>query len=132
MNCFACGTTLRLVFGWPIAKEDAPVLLNGEPLEGHESRDAELYQFDNALWVEFSGGYAMFVESPMFLPDGKPLRVVICHDCAHEACEKLPWMEKLIDPHGSHAHNAEYMAANPTHQGWDYDYDRRSDASPPG
>lgn len=47
-------------------------------------------------------------------------RAVICHDCAHQACELLPWLGEWLDPERSHAHRTAYMEAHPDHFGWDY------------
>jgi len=58
------------------------------------------YQFDNALWIEFHGGYGMFID-PMF--DEVP-RALLCHECAHELCDKIPWIGNLIRPEESHTH----------------------------
>lgn len=131
--------------------------------------DPVTYQFDNALWIAFHGGYAMFVDNlearlpintderwlrasdrrgdfgmyddyllhpttrgliddpdwePKFseeriLPGQPDYEAVICHDCAHALCAAVPWIEKLIRPHGSHAHKTEYQEAHPDHRGWD-------------
>lgn len=62
------------------------------------SPDTE-YQFDNALWVNFTGGYDMFVES---LPGLAPPPVVLCHSCAHDLCDQVPWIAELLDPEHSH------------------------------
>jgi hypothetical protein len=75
------------------------------------------YQFDNALWVRFSGGYSMFID-----PCGDPdPQVVLCHACAHEFCDALPWVARLLEPARSHAHlsaeGAALIAAG--HDGWD-------------
>lgn len=43
-------------------------------------------------------------------------RVVICHECAHAACEALPWLARLIDPQGSHSHRISYLEAHPMHE----------------
>lgn len=97
MNCYACNKEMPPVFTHP----------NAEPT-----------QVDCGLHVEVSGGYGMFVES---IPEGPPA-VTICHECAHEACEKLPWLNRLIDPHNSHSHNVHtFVPNNPDHFGWDYD-----------
>lgn len=80
------------------------------------------YQFDNALWIHFHGGYGMFVESPDFT-NGE-LKAVICHDCAHRLCAENPWLDRLLDPIGSHAHRQpepyETLKAE-GHRGWDID-----------
>lgn len=55
-------------------------------------------------------------------------RVVICHDCAHDLCAKVPWFNKLIDPHRSHAHRTDWKDAHPEHWGWDYDPQETPDA----
>ena len=126
------------------------------------------YQFTNALWIGFHGGYAMFVDNleaklptntedrwlrdedgeyltefdkygrvqPIDNPDWEPefmedrilaghpdYEAVLCHDCAHALCDAVPWIHKLINPHGSHAHKTAYHDAHPDHYGWDYDHD---------
>lgn len=112
------------------------------------------YQFDNALWIKFDGGYGMFIDDMVDTldiasevlgdPDAVPLpiggpgwteeqtaeyrrladnvsRVVICHECAHQLCDTVPWVEKLLNSHSSHAHKTSYIEANPDHSGWDLD-----------
>lgn len=73
--------------------------------------DTTDYQYDNALWIGFFGGYGMFVESPEYVESTQKTVLphatydaVLCHDCAYELCEMLPWLEKLIDPDNSHTH----------------------------
>lgn len=62
---------------------------------------AEEYgQYDNALQIELLGGYGMFFDN---IEDGNH-RVFLCHDCAHQACEALPWLGELIQPEKSHVH----------------------------
>ena len=46
---------------------------------------------------------------------------VICHECAHALCAQVPWLAKLLNPHGSHAHRTAWKEAHPDHWGWDYD-----------
>lgn len=77
------------------------------------------YQFDNALWIKFSGGYGMFID-PM--TDDDP-EAVICHECAHKLCEQNPWIMKLLDPHNSHAHRVQDIPEllMRGHTGWDLD-----------
>lgn len=66
------------------------------------------YQFDNALWLGFFGGYGMFVESPEYTGNNDSTlsavsyEAVLCHDCAHKLCETLPWVKKLLKPDTSH------------------------------
>jgi hypothetical protein len=56
---------------------------------------------------------------------GQPdYEAVICHECAHWLCEMMPWISKLLNPHGSHAHRTSWKDAHPEHYGWDYDSDR--------
>lgn len=97
VHCRGCGTEL------------APAM----------NRDTD-YQFDNALWVTFSGGYSMFID-PADAEDRGRMKVVLCHGCAHDLCEKVPWIDELLDPERSHAHlaehHAELIAAG--HRGWD-------------
>lgn len=76
----------------------------------------EGYQFDNALWLRFSGGYAMFTDDMLNTCGPK---VVICHDCAHQLCVAVPWIGALLDPDRSHAHTGAFWAAHPGHVGWD-------------
>lgn len=86
------------------------------------------FQFDNALWIGFFGGYGMFVESPDFadtpkdavLPDATR-EAVLCHDCAHLLCETFPWVKALLQPYTSHTHTLEYWKENPDHDGIDKD-----------
>lgn len=115
------------------------------------------YQFDNALWIGFFGGYGMFVdnleatwpnngmerldEDGVEDPDWKPTynephtlrgsdhEAVICHDCAHALCAAVPWIEKLLNSHGSHSHKTAYHDAHPDHYGWDYDRETNSGSS---
>src|SRR3954471_23803618 len=63
-----------------------------------EDEPTQRYQFDNALWIAFHGGYGMFVDnldatlspdySPIkresrILPGNPDYEAVICHLCAH-------------------------------------------------
>lgn len=86
------------------------------------------YQFDNALWVGFFGGYGMFVDDietdfghkkPML--EGAAEEAVLCHDCAHELCEQVPWIKRLLRPEKAHSHSQEFWKTNPDHEGWDRD-----------
>lgn len=70
--------------------------------------------YDNALIIGFYGGYGMFIDPPL-----GEIEVYLCHDCAHQACEALPWMHKVLDPKSSHAHPAAWWAEHPDHEGWD-------------
>jgi hypothetical protein len=97
------------------------------------------FQFENALWLGFFGGYGMFVESRIFVQDpndmsemairGASYELVICHDCAHEFMDTNPWMKKVFDPAHSHTHTSKYMMNNPEHYGPDYT-SRSSDSEP--
>lgn len=88
--------------------------------------DDTLYQFDNALWVGFYGGYGMFVDdldtewglTRPTLP-GAASEAVLCHSCAHQLCQAAPWLAKLLQPELSHSHSDEYLAEHPEHRGWD-------------
>lgn len=73
-------------------------------------------EYDNVLILDLAGGYGMFFDNI----EGN-YTVVLCHDCAHEACEALPWLAALIEPARSHSHTEAYVRANPDHHGWDYD-----------
>jgi hypothetical protein len=143
VNCTACGITLTPDAACP---------------------DTE-YQFENALWICFHGGYAMFVDNleatlpnntddrwlrnedgtyitgtndegreiPIDNPNWQPTYIeprtiyppsdyeaVICHDCAHDLCHLVPWIEHLLIPYGSHSHRTAWKNAHPEHFGWDY------------
>lgn len=92
-----------------------------------ESVDAD-YQFRNALWIGFHGGYGMFIESPDYAESvvhssmkktGASASAVLCHDCAHRLCDQNPWIAQLIKPEISHSHTQEFWDDNPDHEGWD-------------
>lgn len=98
MNCFKCDSELLPV---------------------HDSTD---YQFDNALWIGFFGGYGMFVDNldADHTPDlHADFQLVLCHDCAHTFMDENPFLKKLFHPFNSHSHTAAYMQKNPDHFGWD-------------
>lgn len=98
-----------------------------KPLTSDDDTD---YQFDNALWIQLHGGYGMFVDEignhtgPYGLkgPRGEYV-IVICHECAHELCETVPFFKRLIDPHKSHSHRSSTIQnlVSQGHQGWDLD-----------
>ncbi len=84
-NCYVCNTALNPVF------KNAPD------------------QYDNALDISFTGGYAEFIDATY--------SVTICHECAHTLCEQNPWIDKLLQPEKSHAHIP--GSVPPDHKGWD-------------
>src|SRR5205807_3038064 len=60
-------------------------------------------------------------EEPRVLPGRPDKECVICHECAHVLCEKVPWLGHLIMPESSHAHHYkdhERLKAE-GHLGWD-------------
>ncbi len=76
------------------------------------------YQFDNALWIGFHGGYGMFIDpfgSTPVLSAGQ--EAVVCHGCAHELCDAVGWIARLLDPARSHSHRAGQDWTG--HVGWD-------------
>ena len=79
------------------------------------------YQYENALAITLGGGYAMFFDDiePFFSNMTAATTVFLCHDCAHKACEALPWLDKLLEPLKSHSHRQDYWDAHPDHEGWD-------------
>ena len=77
--CFACGQTLELVFP-----------------------DLPYPQFENALHLDFGGGYGEFIDGPFH--EAGPLSLIICHACAHALAEQVPWIERILDPAHSHTH----------------------------
>lgn len=78
-------------------------------------------EYDNALPLAVNGGYGQFTDPMDEAGFTAGFKVVLCHDCAHEACDKLPWLKELLDPEASHSHTEAYREANPEHYGWDYD-----------
>ena len=88
-----------------------------EPLFDDETK----YQFDNALWIGFFGGYSMFVdeigEGDDRLPGAPYAAAVLCHECAHTLCDEHPWIAALLKPETSHAHS--YHKDWTGHSGWD-------------
>ena len=79
------------------------------------------YQFNNALWIGFHGGYGMFVDNLGHngVLGETDYEAVICHDCAHKLCEQVPWIDKLIQPFHSHSHKKSFWEKHPEHEGWD-------------
>ena len=55
------------------------------------------------------------------LPGQPDYEAVLCHECAHYLCAAEPWLDKLLNPYGSHAHRTAWKEANPDHFGWDYE-----------
>lgn len=90
--------------------------------EGSETN----YHFDNALWIGFHGGYGMFVDNEITgseVLEGTDYEAVLCHACAHELCDKNPWIKKLLKPWGSHAHKYTFWENEENiqnHEGWDH------------
>jgi hypothetical protein len=80
------------------------------------------YQFDGALWLQFDGGYGMFIDP---FGEDQP-RAVVCHACAHELCERVPWIAALLQPERSHSHRHDHCEALilDGHDGWDLDTTR--------
>jgi len=115
LRCYACD---EILIPDLTAFQEAPVLVDGKP--HYDIGFDDHYGFDNALWIKLGGGYGMFVESDGFVGAPNTNKAVICHDCAHEACEKLPWLRRMIDPWASHSHKSAYVEAHPDHWGWDY------------
>lgn len=97
----------------------------GHDLAFQQNLEDTEYQFDNALWISFHGGYGMFVDQVMFdefdptLPFEADYCFVLCHNCAHDFMDENPWLKNLFHPISSHSHTSEYLQANPTHVGWD-------------
>ena len=99
-----------------------------------EFREDTDYQFDNALWIGFHGGYGMFVDShvgrnaPSHNIGGADEQAVICHDCAHALCEAHPWIAAILEPATSHAHD--YDTDWTGHKGWDLPHTLHEDSLP--
>jgi hypothetical protein len=99
-KCFSCGVEMAPVFPRHVAP--------------HVVDDPSFAQYNNALPILFDGGYGMFQDD---VDNGSRYEVVICHECAHELCRLVPWVDKLLRPHGSHSHAAACHDACPDH--WD-------------
>jgi len=107
-NCFACRQPLKPVFP-----------------DMHQ-RGAS--QYENALRISFDGSYEMFIDPPfMFIDEDEyidpdeftkkgmledPLSLIICHDCAHDLCNKVPWIKDLLDAENAHSHSANFEEEN--------------------
>lgn len=76
--------------------------------------------YDNALIIEFHGGYGMFFDD-IDDPDHIEHTVILCHDCAHDLCDKIPFIKNMLNPRTSHSHTLEFIKANPDHKGYDID-----------
>lgn len=76
------------------------------------------YQFDNALWIDFGGGYGMAIDP---IEDAAKMKVVICHTCFHDLCDAVPWIGDLLQPTSSHSHRMEEspVLLEQGHEGWD-------------
>lgn len=103
-RCFNCKADLRPVF--PRHVDPGAVDSPG------------FTQYDNVLPIVFDGGYGMFHDD---FENGCRYEVVICHECAHELCRLVPWVDSLIRPLRSHSHTNQYKDAYPDHEGWDYE-----------
>lgn len=95
--------------------------------DGPPNRETN-YQFDNALWIGFFGGYGMFVDNMMDFDEAtSPPRIlkdadyeaVLCHECAHWFMDSNPWLKELFHPLNTHSHKTAYVEGHPDHQGWD-------------
>lgn len=73
--------------------------------------------YENILIMELYGGYGLFFDDM----DSGDHTVILCHDCAHDTCVKLPWLAQLIKPETSHSHTMDYVEVNSDHFGWDYE-----------
>ena len=101
-HCTSCGKQLELKF---------------------PDMDPRSEQYDNALEIQFHGGYGQFID-----PTNEEYRAILCHECAHDLCETVRWIGKLINPFNSHAHrywkrlpdgSTEDVSWPEDHKGWD-------------
>ncbi len=82
MNCANCGTELNPVFpGLNRRKDDC--------------------QYENALIIDFTGGYGMFDDDIPNLTK----QAILCHDCAHALIAANPWMRWFVDDERGHMHD---------------------------
>lgn len=117
-HCSNCGKKLELVFDE--APNSAEMLYaNRTDLElVYTSSNFDSEQYENALVITFGGGYEMFIDPIEEYFEGRgDLYGILCHKCAHELCDRYPWIKKLIDPTSSHAHS--YNKDWTNHEGWD-------------
>lgn len=82
-TCDACGKTLEKVF---------------------DRTPPEVLQYDNALHVRFDGGYGEFVDNFGTEEERDRYYAIICHECAHDLCAKVPWIKNVLLPERSHTH----------------------------
>lgn len=73
---------------------------------------------DNLLDIEFSGGYAQFIDP---YEQNGVIKLTLCHECAHDLCANNAFINEALQPHSSHSHGPEYREKHPDHWGWDYD-----------
>lgn len=79
-------------------KKELELVSQGHPLR---RRDDWTVQYDNALAIEFIGGYGMF-DDP-YMKSSKELIEILCHDCAHQFLADNPWITSISQTHG-HMH----------------------------
>lgn len=146
MNCYACGTELTpehgdtdyqfdnalwitLDGGYGMFIEDEAFELTGEFWQSLPE-ERRIQVFGDLGW-EPTG----LMGCPMPLPESlhdewrayvkanQQNRIVICHTCAHDLCDKIPWLAQLINPYGSHSHHVDQIPQllAQGHQGWDLD-----------
>lgn len=62
------------------------------------------FQFADALWVGFFGGYGMYVDEMSEMPGanvdkvlpGADFEAVLCKDCADRLVDANPWLRKVM------------------------------------
>ena len=70
-------------------------------------------QWDNALIINFEGGYGMFVDPAV---SADRIEAVLCHECAHQLVQE-PWVRKAIgDPLLSHSHRPGSVSEEHLHE----------------
>lgn len=84
----------------------------GKTLEEVWAGTDKYLQYDNALHVRFDGGYGEFVDNYGTVEERDRYYSIICHECAHDLCEKVPWIKAMIDPQHSHTHRENMVESN--------------------
>lgn len=57
-------------------------------------------QYNNALVIDFTGGYGMFDDDIPNLTK----QAILCHDCAHKLIAENLWIRHFVDDRAGHMH----------------------------
>lgn len=142
MHCVACGTDLEPEFAGIETKYqfDNALWIAFHGADGmfvdniHATMPVNM---DESQWLNDEAGEPLIdgegrlmsnpdwqpvYEEERTLPGRPDYEAVICHECAHQLCETVPWIERLLEPLHSHSHKSqvcdELFAAG--HIGWNF------------